>query len=134
MGFFSWFTQDTNRSIANASSKTSTFTVYMIDDASNQYREDHYIGYGEFGGKDYYQLLAEMNMVDPIYHNRDVGIDLEFNTHLVEGERKHKNVIFPTLVENVYVSNNWRNEKPESCPDQGFFYSYSIFEDEDDNW
>lgn len=132
MGYFSWITQDTNRSIANASSKMSTFTVYMVDDADNKYREDNYEGYGEFGGKDYYQLVAEMNMVDPIFHTREVGIDLEFNLHRVTGERKHKTVIFPTLVENVYAWNNWRNEQPESCPDQGFFYS--MFEDEDDNW
>ena len=128
MGFFSWITQDTKRSISNTYSSIRPFTVYMIDDQENQWQEDNYDGYGEFGGKDYYELVAEMNMVDPAYHTRDIGISLEFQPDEVAGERKHKGVIFPTLVERVYPGTNWRNAKPASCPDQGFFYS----EDNDD--
>lgn len=122
MGFFSWITQDTHQSISNKHSELRPFTVYMIDDQGNTWKEEMYEGYGEFGGKDYYQLVAEMNMVEPIYHNRGTGIDLEFNPERVDGKRKHITVIYPTLVEHLKTGNNWRNEKPASCPDQGFFY------------
>ena len=123
MGFFSWMTQDTNRSIHNKSTGRTPFTVYMVDDQNIKYREDNYEGYGVFGGKDYYQLVAEMNMVDPKDWDRQVGIDLEYNPQWVKGERKHKEVIYPTLVERIYGNeNDWRNAQPESCPDQGFFY------------
>jgi len=61
MGFFSWKTQDTDRSISNTYSNVKTFTVEMIDNAGNIFTEDNYEGYGRFGGKDYYELLAEMN-------------------------------------------------------------------------
>ena len=61
MGFFSWWTQDTNLSIANRHSSQSTFPVTMLDDKGNAYTELDYDGYGVFGGKDYYELLFEMN-------------------------------------------------------------------------
>ena len=129
MGFFSWITQDTSRSISNTYSSIRPRTVYMIDNAGNQYREDNYEGYGEFGGKDFYQLVAEMNMVDPALHTRDVGINLEFNIDKVVGDRKHPYVIWPTLVDNPRTG--WLNACPESCPDQGFFYSEDNGDDYD---
>jgi hypothetical protein len=55
MGFFSWMTQDTDKSIANNYSGRDTFPVDMIDDKGNVYHEDSYEGYGVFGGKDYLQ-------------------------------------------------------------------------------
>jgi len=61
MGFFSWKTQDTKRSIANVFSGKPVFTVYMIDHKGNKWEEPAYGGYGDFGGKDFYVLLAEMN-------------------------------------------------------------------------
>jgi len=61
MGYFSWITQDTNRSIANCNSSRKPFSVTMTDDKGNKWEENHYEGYGIFGGKDYYQLVAEMN-------------------------------------------------------------------------
>ena len=56
---------DTDKSIANHWSNRSTFPVDMIDDKGNVYHEDNYEGYGVFGGKDYYVLLAEMNGLKP---------------------------------------------------------------------
>ena len=61
MGFFSWFTQDTEMSIANIHSSQPTTTVFMLDDKGNKWEESDYDGYGVFGGKDYYELVAEMN-------------------------------------------------------------------------
>ena len=61
MGFFSWNTCDTGESIANAYSNRPTFTVHMIAPDGRVFTEEDYQGYGEFGGKDFYELLAELN-------------------------------------------------------------------------
>lgn len=59
MGFFSWKTQDTNRSIANSYSNRRTFPVTMTDDKGNKWTENDYEGYGKFGGKDFMNLLLK---------------------------------------------------------------------------
>lgn len=119
MGFFSWKTMDTNRSISNQFSDHSTFPVVMIDNKGNKWLENDYEGYGVFGGKDYYELLAQMNGKT----TREEGIDLEFHSQEFD-------VIFPNLVE-LESSYDWKwiDEKPENCPDQGYFYHYD--EDEE---
>lgn len=61
MGFFSWFTSDTEKSIANKYSTRSTFPVHMVTEDKQIFTENNYDGYGEFGGKDMYVLIAEMN-------------------------------------------------------------------------
>lgn len=61
MGFFSFLTSDTNRSIANHWSTKSTFPVFMITEDGQVFCEKDYEGYGVFEGKDIYQLSAEMN-------------------------------------------------------------------------
>ena len=65
MGMFSWKTNDTRRSIKTACSGKPTFRVYMVDHLGNQWIEDNYEGYGVFGGKDFYELVAEMNGLRP---------------------------------------------------------------------
>tara|TARA_R110002153_G_scaffold36023_2_gene106797 strand:+ start:7508 stop:7846 length:339 start_codon:yes stop_codon:yes gene_type:complete len=110
MGFFSWKTQDTFKSICNAYSGKETFTVYMLDNQGNAWQEDDYDGYGVFGGKDYYELLAEMNDLDS---DRANGISLAFN--------EAKPVLFPNLVENANYKSNAR-EEPKNCEFQGYFY------------
>ena len=107
MGFFSWITQDTDRSIPNHFSYRSTFSVTMTDNKGNQWHEDEYEGYGVFGGKDFYELLAEMNGKK----TREEGIDLAFGSE-------------PYISPNLTESKNWKwvNEHPETCPDQGYFY------------
>lgn len=61
MGFFSWLTSDTGRSIANQHSIRETFPVYMVTDDGQIFTELNYDGYGVFGGKDIFVLIAEMN-------------------------------------------------------------------------
>lgn len=61
MGFFSWFTSDTERSIANKYSARETFPVHMVTEDKQIFTENDYDGYGVFGGKDMYVLIAEMN-------------------------------------------------------------------------
>ena len=107
MGFFSWKTQDTNESIPNVYSNRKTFTVFMHDNKGNIWTETEYDGYGEFGGKDYYELLAEMNGLT----TRQEGIELAFS----------KNPCFyPNITK--YDKWVWHNEEPENCEYQGFFY------------
>ena len=74
MGFFSWKTQDTHDSIQNIHSEMHTFPVQMHDNQGNVWEESNYDGYGVFGGKDYYELLAEMNGLV----GRSEGIRLAF--------------------------------------------------------
>ena len=73
MGFFSFITSDTKKSIPNVHTNKRLVPVTMIDDEGNKYFEDQYEGYGVFGGKDFYALVDEMNGGDG---NRDMGIKL----------------------------------------------------------
>lgn len=107
MGLFSWITQDTNQSIPVDGSDRKTFTVYMTDDKGNSWKETNYEGYGEFGGKDFYELLAEMNNLK----TRDDGIDISFSD---------KPFISPNLSERPNWK--WENKSPQNCPNQGYFY------------
>ena len=126
MGFFSWKTCDTDRSIANNSSRREIFTVHMITPDGRVFTEKDYEGYGEFGGKDFYELLGELNGIGP---DRSAAIDLAFKDN--SGGDDTPGVIYPKFVENLAddVAGQYeRLPNPESCGDQGFFYS----EDEDE--
>ena len=110
-------TKDTDVSISNSCSDRGTFTVFMVLPKCKAYpdgatfREDEYEGYGVFGGKDYFEAMAEINGKKA---DRDVGIDLAY-----DGGRH----LWPQLVEDptTVVESDFAVEN-ESCPDQGFFY------------
>jgi len=137
MGFFSWKTQDTDKSIANKYSIRRTFRVQMMDNKGNVWTEDDYDGYGVFGGKDYYELLAEMNGVTSVYEGgekytfdmRQEGIGLAFGKNNGSGVGTD-GVYYPNLVEQA---NGWvyQMSGPDSCDEQGFFYGD---DDEDENY
>tara|TARA_R110000751_G_scaffold100623_3_gene194589 strand:- start:187 stop:525 length:339 start_codon:yes stop_codon:yes gene_type:complete len=74
MGMFSWITSDTKKPIVNKH-YNNTFDVKMLDNNGNEYIEGNYNGYGVFGNKDYYVLLAEMNGLK----TRDQGLKLSFS-------------------------------------------------------
>jgi len=147
MGFFSWKTMDTDKSISNDYSSRGTFRVQMMDDKGNVWTEDNYEGYGVFGGKDYYELLAEMNGVkvdDDVYdcmspeqytdYMRSEGISIAFKEN---GSGDHTfGIKYPNLVE---MAKGWTYQHwgPESCPDQGYFYNEEEefdYEEEDENY
>lgn len=115
MGLFSWKTQDTFKSISVDGNPAGipTFTVYMHDNTGNVWEESNYQGYGVFGGKDYYELLAEMNGMK----TRDEGIQLEFDYG-----PKVENILYPNLTETKNWK--WRNEHPLTCKHQGYFYPF----------
>mgnify|MGYP005830261429 CR=1 FL=1 len=111
MGFFSWKTQDTKKSIVNKYSKKPTFSVTMTDNKGNRWHEHNYEGYGEFGGKDFFELLAEMNGKE----GREVGINIAFS------KKPH---LQPNLTEDY--EHQWVNKHPKDCPDQGYFYHKDV--------
>ena len=124
MGFFSWKTQDTGRSISNSYSSRGTFTVYMINPKTGEvYKEENYDGYGEFGNKDFYELLAEINGQE----GRGAGIDIECGNN-------RENYIFPVLVENLEGWEKYKGRRPENCEFQGYFYDEYDDDEEDDTW
>jgi hypothetical protein len=127
MGFFSWRTQDTDKSIANKYSIRKTFRVEMLDNKGNVWTENDYDGYGVFGGKDFYELLAEMNGVDidkDIENYSDkmrmAGIELAFSKGNGSGVGT-EGIYYPNLIE---MAKGWTYEMagPDSCEEQGFFY------------
>jgi len=126
MGFFSWKTNNSDRSIANRYSDRATFKVYMRDNKGNVWVEEDYEGYGRFGGKDYYELLAEMNGEGS---DRSKGIWLQY-------ESKRTDIIYPALFEAFEGADSqwedYRGVAPENCEAQGFFYSDD--DDEEDGY
>jgi len=128
MGFFSWNTCDTGESIANNCSTRPTFEVHMIAPDGRVFTEPDYEGYGEFGGKDFHELLAELNGLAP---DRSLGIDLTFKNN-PNGDNT-PGVIYPKFVEILeddVVAQYNSLPNPESCEAQGFFYS----DEEEDDW
>lgn len=123
-GQFSWMTQDTGNQIG--SQKQNTIAVTMFDDKGNKWLERRYDGYGEFGGKDYYELLAQMNGVENA--DRQDGIDIAFGKMKIKGD-----VLFPALIEEPNRFNSKRHDftqEPENDPNQSW---YQEEEDEDDD-
>lgn len=109
MGFFSWRTQDTDRSIASIYSNRDTFKVYMVNPVTGDiYAEDNYEGYGVFGGKDFYELVAELNGGG----DRNDGIDISMRDSYVS----------PLLLENYESWQEYKGQIPEVCIFQGYFY------------
>ncbi|MGM0636560.1 MAG: hypothetical protein ACQESK_10885 [Bacteroidota bacterium] len=97
-------------SIPNFYSRRSVFMVYLIDNKGNMWREMWYEGYAIFGGKDFFELVAEMNGKK----TRDEGIFIYYN-------QNEENAVYPNLVQNPDHW-KWKNKKPKPCPHQGYFY------------
>lgn len=119
MGMFSWFTQDDNHRIVAGEKRT----IYMTDNKGNTYREDCYEGYGEFGGKDYYELLAEMNGIGS---NRGAGIQFAFEN---SPNGDNPNCSHPSIT----TAKGWYcgGAAPKCDPNQGFA---DVWEDEEEGW
>jgi hypothetical protein len=126
MGCFSWYTQDTNKPIYISgwgAPGHAQRTYYMWDNKGNFWTEPDYEGYGMFGSKDYYVLLAEMNNVyaDGTSEDdkRNDGIAIYFS-------KSDDGILFPNLTESSIWT--WKNKKPQYHANQGF---YDPFDDED---
>jgi len=115
MGQFSFITQDTNEAIRESfgCDDEEKTTAYLHDNKGNVWEEKRYEGYGVFGGKDFFQLLAEMNNVEglngDVDNDRILGIDLCYS-----GEP----FISPNLTRHRQWS--WMNRLPQDDPNQGW--------------
>ena len=126
-GQFSWMTQDTNTQIG--SERENTIAVYMFSNKGEKWEEKRYKGYGEFGGKDYYELLAQMNGVENA--NRQDGIDIAFGKMKIKGD-----VLFPALIEEPNRFNFKRHDftqEPENDPNQSW-YQEPEYDDDDEQY
>ena len=137
-GQYSWMAYDTDEQIG--CERFNRITVYMFDDKGNKYKESKYEGYGEFGGKDYYDLLAEMNGFSKEDLNkklsngqkykdlRNIGIALAFDKLKTRG----KQLLFPIIVQRANF--NWKSHdfstEQDSDPNQGWMAD----EEDDDIW
>jgi len=121
-GQFSWFTQDTDQQIGSEDENTLPF-VYMHDDKGNKWLEKRYEGYGVFGGKDYYELLDQMNGGSG---DRSEGIRLAFDDAAVAAGK----IKFPALtVSATLPSYHDFTEEAKNDPNQSW---YQEPEDDDD--
>ena len=145
-GQFSWMTQDSGQQIG--SEKENTIDVWMYDNKGNQYYEKKYDGYGEFGGMDYYELLARMNgytdedLQDKKFTKsirvmgkgsmRDIGIAIALEK--LKTRDKGGDVLFPALVADGKF--NWKRHnfkiEAESDPNQSWFQEEEYDEEDDD--
>ncbi len=119
MGFFSWQTQDTNKSISNKWTSRGALKVTMLDDKGNAWFEEEYEGYGMFGGKDFHELLAEMNGITSDLEGQEY---MEFmRSEGIKLFYKNEKIKSPNLVEQT---KGWEycEQKPETCEYQGYFY------------
>jgi len=138
-GQFSWITSDTDQQIG--SERQNTIDVWMYDNEGNSWYENKYEGYGEFGGMDYYELLAKMNGYSEEdlkkgQEMRGIGIDLAFKK--LKTKDRGRKVLFPALVANGKY--NWKRhdftEEAESDPNQSWYQEpeYDDYEDEYDDF
>lgn len=131
MGFFSWLTCDTNESISNRYSARGPLTAYALipkEFGGGFLKEENYEGYGVFGGRDIFALVANWNKPDACTGNdeedRMLGIDLYYdqNNPIKYGIKIASK---PMEYEEAEIS--------DDCPNQGYFYCYGE-EDEEDDW
>lgn len=142
MTHFSWVTQNSNRSIIITGYGTKKFpcrSVYMWDNKGRRWKESEYEGYGIFGGKDFYVLLAEMNfeykpeITDEKKRNDGTKIYFPDVNKLYEEKILKTDFIFPNLTD--CKEWDWRNEKPRMCPNQGCLDDNDyLSDDEKDNY
>jgi hypothetical protein len=145
-GQFSWMTQDSGQQIG--SEKENTIDVWMYDNKGNSWYEKGYDGYGEFGGMDYYELLARMNgytdedLQDKKFLKsirvmgkgsmRDIGIAIAFEK--LKTRDKGGDVLFPALVADGRY--NWKRhnfkQEAEGDPNQSWYQEEEYDEDDDD--
>ena len=105
MPCFSWIAQDTNKPIYRNCSEKRTY--YMWDNNGNYWEEPSYEGYGIFGKKDYFILLAEMNKS----YSYDVTEEQKRNDGMyIEFTFNQKGIVFPNLTETLIWT--WKDERP----------------------
>lgn len=117
MGFFSWKT-DKGVSISNIYSSRGSFTVYLVTPWNKKIEESFYEGYGVFGGRDAYALLAQWNEPSRCsgddHNDRFIGLELTFE--------RPDDIKFPLKFTEDKDARYEDLPASERCEDQGYFY------------
>jgi hypothetical protein len=119
-------TQDTGQQIG--SQDENKIPVYMFDNKGKYWFERDYEGYGEFGGKDYYELLDQMNGG---IGDRSEGIRKAFD------KSKEGETLFPALVvgpSNFNYKTHDFTKEAEHDPNQSWYDASYEEEDEDEDY
>lgn len=128
MGMFSWFTSDTEQQIVVDNTRNIIMTG---KDGQIFEQRDAYEGYGVFGGKDFYEYLAELNEITP---TREAGISLAFDIGGRDGDLEtleKKGFYAPRLFAEESNARSWdRFGPPANDPNQGFDMEEDEEEDE----
>lgn len=122
MGFTSWKCSDTQRSISNNASIKGTFKVYVLipeEFGGGYIEEDNYEGYGKFGNKDIFSLIAKWNCPERCsgIETEDRIIGIEIACYDEQNEKLKypiKITEYPMKYEDAQASLN--------CENQGYFY------------
>lgn len=130
MGFFSWKTSDTQKSISNVCSSRGALPVYLVTPQNKKIYEPEYEGYGVFGGYDAYALLAKWNCPAKCNgdeeHDRLIGIDIGCYPEQIAKLK------YPLKFAEDPRKNYEDLEAAENCPNQGYFYDDEEPDDEDE--
>ena len=132
MGFFSWKTSDTDKSISNRYSSRGTFPVYVLipeEFGGGHIEERNYEGYGEFGGQDIYALVARWNK--PELCNGDDEYDRHIGIDIACSDEQNAALKYPIKI--TEFPKRYEFAKPSvDCEAQGYFYDDDYYEEEDD--
>jgi hypothetical protein len=110
-GQFSWLYQSatTGRDTGEQIITGTPTTTYMTDNKGNEYKQVNYEGYGKFGGKDFYELMSEMNDGPS---DRGTGIDMYFSDK--------PGLLYPALTLEPIKYKTWDfTNAPKQDPNQG---------------
>ena len=116
MGMFSWITSDTKKSVL----VDGSVPVKMLSPDGRVFEEENYEGYGVFGGKDYFSLVAELNGKKTREHGIDLLFKGENNNGSSEFAAGEYGIKLPKII-SIHGEEDY-NSHPhtESCPEQGF--------------
>ncbi len=113
MGYFSWRCAVTGKSIACVASTRGPVPCVVVCPDDTAIREDCYDGYGDFGGYDIYELVAQWHG----QAGRDAGLGIAFSE---EGPPEYPIKI---VALSAYTGQRYDELNPsEPCEYQGFFY------------
>lgn len=133
MGFFSWMTSDTNKSVSNMFSNRGALPVCVLCPDGGKIIEENYEGYGVFGGYDIFVLLAKWNKPESCKDIEGNWIDEDLIRHLGIDINYSGEVKYPIkIVEDSSLGYDDVGAS-ESCPEQGFFYDDEE-DDEDEDY
>lgn len=115
MGCFSWYTCDTHEQIRNGRKK-SVYALIPKEFGGSSLHEPCYEGYGEFGGKDIYELVTEWNkdFLDALFKwpnwkcSKDKELEAIGLKYMREGEAAAQVLAESICDERHYLISDWK--------------------------